>query len=124
MHGVSGAGAGVGGPCCLRPLLLSSPNLPDYKKTSLAPYVRVFEQFVEEMERARKGELLRRSGKRQAGGPQGEDPKGGHPRLRNCFFLCKTFPFSALQTCKENSEASQPGAAVAAPLLAPGPPWD
>ncbi|KFW00843.1 DNA primase small subunit, partial [Eurypyga helias] len=33
----------------------------DYKKTSLAPYVRVFEQFVEEMERARKGELLRRS---------------------------------------------------------------
>ncbi|NXF41263.1 PRI1 primase, partial [Nyctibius bracteatus] len=34
----------------------------DYKKTSLAPYVRVFEQFVEEMERARGGELLRRSG--------------------------------------------------------------
>ncbi|NXX04236.1 PRI1 primase, partial [Larus smithsonianus] len=34
----------------------------DYKKTSLAPYVRVFEQFVEEMERARRGELLRRSG--------------------------------------------------------------
>ncbi|NXW11106.1 PRI1 primase, partial [Fregetta grallaria] len=39
----------------------------DYKKTSLAPYVRVFEQFVEEMERARRGELLRRSGKCQAG---------------------------------------------------------
>ncbi|NWU73266.1 PRI1 primase, partial [Pterocles burchelli] len=34
----------------------------DYKKTSLAPYVRVFEQFVEEMERGRRGELLRRSG--------------------------------------------------------------
>ncbi|NXG92084.1 PRI1 primase, partial [Stercorarius parasiticus] len=34
----------------------------DYKRTSLAPYVRVFEQFVEEMERARRGELLRRSG--------------------------------------------------------------
>ncbi|KFM09529.1 DNA primase small subunit, partial [Aptenodytes forsteri] len=33
----------------------------DYKKTSLAPYRRVFEQFVEEMERARRGELLRRS---------------------------------------------------------------
>ncbi|XP_009950392.1 PREDICTED: DNA primase small subunit, partial [Leptosomus discolor] len=33
----------------------------DYKKTSLAPYVRVFEQFVEEMERARRGELLRQS---------------------------------------------------------------
>ncbi|NXI36669.1 PRI1 primase, partial [Galbula dea] len=33
----------------------------DYKKTSLAPYVRVFEQFVEEMEHARRGELLRRS---------------------------------------------------------------
>ncbi|NXJ58188.1 PRI1 primase, partial [Spizaetus tyrannus] len=39
----------------------------DYKKTSLAPYVRVFEQFVEEMERARRGELLRRSGKSWAG---------------------------------------------------------
>ncbi|NWQ91744.1 PRI1 primase, partial [Burhinus bistriatus] len=39
----------------------------DYKKTSLAPYVRVFEQFVEEMECARRGELLRRSGKSQAG---------------------------------------------------------
>ncbi|NXX43253.1 PRI1 primase, partial [Tricholaema leucomelas] len=34
----------------------------DYKKTSLAPYVRVFEHFVEEMEHARRGELLRRSG--------------------------------------------------------------
>ncbi|NXK20915.1 PRI1 primase, partial [Arenaria interpres] len=33
----------------------------DYKRTSLAPYVRVFEQFVEEMERARRGELLQRS---------------------------------------------------------------
>ncbi|NXX18733.1 PRI1 primase, partial [Podargus strigoides] len=39
----------------------------DYKRTSLAPYVRVFEQFVEEMERARRGELLRRSGERRAG---------------------------------------------------------
>ncbi|NXT58709.1 PRI1 primase, partial [Pluvianellus socialis] len=38
----------------------------DYKKTSLAPYVRVFEQFVEEMEHARRGELLRRSGKSRA----------------------------------------------------------
>ncbi|NWQ83385.1 PRI1 primase, partial [Columbina picui] len=34
----------------------------DYKKTSLAPYVRLLEQFVEEMERARRGERLRRSG--------------------------------------------------------------
>ncbi|XP_019333008.1 DNA primase small subunit [Alligator mississippiensis] len=33
----------------------------DYKRTSLAPYVRVFERFVEDMERARRGELLRRS---------------------------------------------------------------
>ncbi|KFP04750.1 DNA primase small subunit, partial [Calypte anna] len=33
----------------------------DYKRTSLAPYVRVFEQFVEEMERSRRGERLRRS---------------------------------------------------------------
>uniref|UniRef100_A0A8B9CKT2 DNA primase n=1 Tax=Anser brachyrhynchus TaxID=132585 RepID=A0A8B9CKT2_9AVES len=37
----------------------------DYKRTSLAPYVRVFEQFLEEMERARRGEQLRRSGKRR-----------------------------------------------------------
>ncbi|NXM67898.1 PRI1 primase, partial [Serilophus lunatus] len=33
----------------------------DYKKTSLAPYVRVFEQFVEGMESGRRGERLRRS---------------------------------------------------------------
>ncbi|NXN07091.1 PRI1 primase, partial [Indicator maculatus] len=37
----------------------------DYKRTSLAPYVRIFEQFVEEMEHARRGELLRRSGESQ-----------------------------------------------------------
>ncbi|NXY20768.1 PRI1 primase, partial [Atrichornis clamosus] len=34
----------------------------DYKRTSLAPYVRVFEQFVEGMERARRGERIRQSG--------------------------------------------------------------
>ncbi|NXF73124.1 PRI1 primase, partial [Sclerurus mexicanus] len=39
----------------------SLPSPPDYKKTSLAPYVRVFEQFVEGMESARRGERLRRS---------------------------------------------------------------
>ncbi|KAM7028388.1 DNA primase small subunit [Acridotheres tristis] len=33
----------------------------DYKKTSLAPYVRVFEQFVEGMESARRGERIRQS---------------------------------------------------------------
>ncbi|XP_065520620.1 DNA primase small subunit-like [Lathamus discolor] len=33
----------------------------DYKRTSLAPYVRLFEHFVEDMERARRGEMLRRS---------------------------------------------------------------
>ncbi|NWI44172.1 PRI1 primase, partial [Picathartes gymnocephalus] len=38
----------------------------DYKKTSLAPYVRVFEQFVEGMESARRGERIRQSGE----GPQ------------------------------------------------------
>lgn len=46
--------------------------LPDYKKTSLAPYVRVLVQFVEEMERARRRERLRRSGE--------GDPEAG-PRL-------------------------------------------
>ncbi|NXS12226.1 PRI1 primase, partial [Neodrepanis coruscans] len=34
----------------------------DYKKTSLAPYVRVFEQFVEGLESARRGERLRHRG--------------------------------------------------------------
>ncbi|KAM8980538.1 DNA primase small subunit [Sarcophilus harrisii] len=33
----------------------------DYKKTSLAPYVRSFEQFLEELDKSRKGELLRKS---------------------------------------------------------------
>lgn len=74
VHGVSEAGAGAQGvPSAPFLLLLSSPYLPDYKKTSLAPYVRVFEQFVEEMERARRGELLRRSGKSRAG----TQPAGG-----------------------------------------------
>ena len=74
MRGVSRAGAwGTGGPHRLLPLLLSSPNPPDYKKTSLAPYVRVFEQFVEEMEHTRRGELLRRSGESRAG----MQPAGG-----------------------------------------------
>lgn len=95
VRGVSGAGARVGGPCCLHPLLLSSPNPPDYKKTSLAPYVRVFEQFVEEMERARRGELLRRSGKRQAGGPQGGGSKGGTPGSETASFFVK-LPLSPL----------------------------
>ncbi|NXL05733.1 PRI1 primase, partial [Mesembrinibis cayennensis] len=66
-RGEWGRGRGAGGPHCLLPLLLSPLHPPDYKKTSLAPYVRVFEQFVEEMEHARRGELLRRSGKCQAG---------------------------------------------------------
>jgi hypothetical protein len=35
----------------------------DYKKTSLAPYIKVFEQFLENLERSRKGELLKKSGK-------------------------------------------------------------
>ncbi|NXI25270.1 PRI1 primase, partial [Sterrhoptilus dennistouni] len=34
----------------------------DYKRTSLAPFVRVFEQFVEGMEIARRGEKIRQSG--------------------------------------------------------------
>ncbi|XP_054043185.1 DNA primase small subunit isoform X5 [Rissa tridactyla] len=49
----------------------------DYKKTSLAPYVRVFEQFVEEMERARRGELLRRSGESWAGTQPAGGPRSG-----------------------------------------------
>ncbi|XP_066193553.1 DNA primase small subunit [Sylvia atricapilla] len=36
-------------------------RMRDYKKTSLAPYVRVFEQFVEGMENARRGEKIRQS---------------------------------------------------------------
>jgi hypothetical protein len=34
-----------------------------YKKTSLAPYVKVFEQFLENLDKSRKGELLKKSGK-------------------------------------------------------------
>ncbi|KAG8513974.1 Nascent polypeptide-associated complex subunit alpha, muscle-specific form, partial [Galemys pyrenaicus] len=34
----------------------------DYKKTSLAPYVKVFEQFLENLDKSRKGELLKKSG--------------------------------------------------------------
>lgn len=35
----------------------------DYKKTSLAPYIKVFEQFLENLDKSRKGELLKKSGK-------------------------------------------------------------
>nr|XP_013014647.1 DNA primase small subunit [Cavia porcellus] len=33
----------------------------DHKKTSLAPYVKVFEQFLENLDKSRKGELLKKS---------------------------------------------------------------
>uniref|UniRef100_A0A2K5PHS1 DNA primase n=1 Tax=Cebus imitator TaxID=2715852 RepID=A0A2K5PHS1_CEBIM len=33
----------------------------DYKKTSLAPYVKVFEYFLENLDKSRKGELLKKS---------------------------------------------------------------
>ncbi|XP_042554723.1 DNA primase small subunit isoform X2 [Dipodomys spectabilis] len=33
----------------------------NYKKTSLAPYVKVFEQFLENLDKSRKGELLKKS---------------------------------------------------------------
>ncbi|XP_030892247.1 DNA primase small subunit [Leptonychotes weddellii] len=33
----------------------------DYKKTSLAPYIKVFEQFLENLDKSRKGELLKKS---------------------------------------------------------------
>ncbi|XP_064233318.1 DNA primase small subunit isoform X1 [Aotus nancymaae] len=36
----------------------------DYKKTSLAPYVKVFECFLENLDKSRKGELLKKSGRR------------------------------------------------------------
>lgn len=36
-------------------------KIRDYKRTSLAKYVKVFDQFVESMARSRKGELLRKS---------------------------------------------------------------
>lgn len=65
--GVSGAASGARG-VSTPPVGFSrsAPSAPaDYKRTSLAPYVRVFEQFLEEMERARRGEQLRRSGKRR-----------------------------------------------------------
>uniref|UniRef100_A0A8C3JS94 DNA primase n=1 Tax=Calidris pygmaea TaxID=425635 RepID=A0A8C3JS94_9CHAR len=86
-----------GVPTAPLPLLLSSPNPPDYKRTSLAPYVRVFEQFVEEMERARKGELLQRSGESRAGmEPDGGPRSGESLALRNCSFSVK-LPISSLR---------------------------
>ncbi|XP_052021368.1 DNA primase small subunit [Apodemus sylvaticus] len=39
----------------------SRPRVRDYKKTSLAPYVKVFEQFLENLDKSRKGELLKKS---------------------------------------------------------------
>uniref|UniRef100_A0A452G9I8 DNA primase n=1 Tax=Capra hircus TaxID=9925 RepID=A0A452G9I8_CAPHI len=33
----------------------------DYKKTSLAPFVKIFEQFLENLDKSRKGELLKKS---------------------------------------------------------------
>ncbi|XP_063283237.1 DNA primase small subunit [Pelobates fuscus] len=33
----------------------------DYKRTSLAPYIKVFEQFLDQLDQSRKGELLSRS---------------------------------------------------------------
>ncbi|KAL7989772.1 hypothetical protein Chor_012438 [Crotalus horridus] len=44
-------------------LLESSRKSRDYKKTSLASYVKVFEQFLEEMEKSYKGQRLKDSGK-------------------------------------------------------------
>ncbi|NXI05959.1 PRI1 primase, partial [Pachycephala philippinensis] len=56
---------GVWGSPAPTPTSAHSPNPPDYKKTSLAPYVRILEQFVEGMESARRGERIRRSGESQ-----------------------------------------------------------
>ncbi|CAO2581989.1 DNA primase small subunit [Lemmus lemmus] len=39
----------------------SKHRIRDYKKTSLAPYVKVFEQFLENLDKSRKGELLKKS---------------------------------------------------------------
>lgn len=35
---------------------------PDYKRTSLAKYVKVFDRFLEGLARSRKGEMLKKSG--------------------------------------------------------------
>ncbi|XP_064161578.1 DNA primase small subunit isoform X1 [Anguilla rostrata] len=37
-------------------------KIRDYKRTSLAKYIKVFDNFLDGMERSRKGELLRKSG--------------------------------------------------------------
>ncbi|XP_029417096.1 DNA primase small subunit isoform X3 [Nannospalax galili] len=39
----------------------AKPRTRDYKKTSLAPYVKVFEHFLENLDKSRKGELLKKS---------------------------------------------------------------
>lgn len=39
----------------------SRHRVRDYKRTSLAPYVKVFEQFLENLDKSRKGALLKKS---------------------------------------------------------------
>lgn len=43
-------------------LSISNFVLSDYKQTSLAKYVKLFDQFLDAMARARKGEMLKTSG--------------------------------------------------------------
>lgn len=43
-------------------LFLFVVPLSDYKQTSLAKYVRLFDHFLDAMGRSRKGEMLKKSG--------------------------------------------------------------
>lgn len=43
-------------------LSISTFVLSDYKQTSLAKYVKLFDQFLDAMARSRKGEMLKKSG--------------------------------------------------------------
>uniref|UniRef100_A0A8C5SRI2 DNA primase n=1 Tax=Laticauda laticaudata TaxID=8630 RepID=A0A8C5SRI2_LATLA len=58
----------------------SSRKSRDYKKTSLAPYVKVFEQFLEEMEKSYEGQRLKNRGK----GLLQKDANSNFPS-QNCF---------------------------------------
>uniref|UniRef100_A0A670ZCJ0 DNA primase n=1 Tax=Pseudonaja textilis TaxID=8673 RepID=A0A670ZCJ0_PSETE len=59
---------------------LPESSRKNYKKTSLAPYVKVFEQFLEEMEKSYKGQRLKNSGK----GLLPKDANSNFPSP-NCF---------------------------------------
>lgn len=127
VRGVSGAGAGARGvptACsrsCSAPQILQTTRRRAWHPTcgSLSSLWRRWSAPGGE---SCSGEAV---SARQGCSRLGDPERGGHPGSEKLlFFFCKTSRFSSSQTFKETSEASLPGAAVAAPVLAAGPPRD